>query len=72
MSRLLTVQQAARIMGLKAGTVRLWIAQRRITCVRLGRAVRVPLDAVETLIVEGTSPAAGEVAADFRVNVLRA
>lgn len=54
---MLTVKQAAERLGLKAATLRAWIGQRRIGIVRLGRAVRIPLEEVERLIAEGTIPA---------------
>jgi len=57
---MLTVRLAAERLGLKESTVRAWIAQRRIGVVRLGRAVRVPLEEVQRLIAEGTIPAREE------------
>lgn len=54
---MLTVHQAAERLGLQPSTVRAWIAQRRIGIVRLGRAVRIPLEEVERLIAQGTIPA---------------
>jgi excisionase family DNA binding protein len=56
-TRLLTVAQAARILSLREGTLRVWIAARRIPVVRLGRAVRIPEKAVEDLIAANTIPA---------------
>jgi excisionase family DNA binding protein len=55
-SRLLTVQQTAELLAVKPGTVRLWIGQRRLPMVRLGRSVRVPLAGLQELIVENTVP----------------
>ena len=57
MKKLLTVAESAHELGLKPGTIRAWIAQRRIGVVRLGRAVRIPVQEIERLIVEGTMPA---------------
>lgn len=57
MKRLLTVAESASELGLKPGTLRAWISQRRIGIVRLGRAVRIPLEEIERLIAEGTLPA---------------
>jgi excisionase family DNA binding protein len=54
---MLTVRQAAERLGLKVSTLRAWIGQRRIGIVRLGRAVRIPLEEVERLIAEGAVPA---------------
>lgn len=55
--RLLTVRQAAELLALKEGTIRLWIAQRRLPNVSLGRAVRVLFKVVEDFIVRNTIPA---------------
>lgn len=54
---MLTVRQAAERLGLRDSTLRAWIVQRRIGIVRLGRAVRIPLEEVERLIAEGSVPA---------------
>ena len=54
---MLTARQAAERLGLRESTLRAWIAQRRIGIVRLGRAVRIPLEEVQRLIAEGTIPA---------------
>jgi excisionase family DNA binding protein len=52
--RLLTVTEAADLLALKVKTLRAWIAARRIGCVRLGGAVRIPATEVQRLIEEGT------------------
>jgi excisionase family DNA binding protein len=54
---MLSVKETAAKLGLKEPTIRLWIAQRRIGIVRLGRAIRIPSEEVERLILEGTVPA---------------
>lgn len=54
---MLTVRQAAERLGLRDSTLRAWIVQRRIGIVRLGRAVRIPLEEIERLIAEGSVPA---------------
>lgn len=59
MNKLLTVAQVAEILGLKESTIRAWIARRRIGIVRLGRAIRVPVEETSRLIAEGTIPAKG-------------
>ena len=59
-ARLLTVQQTAELLAVKPGTVRLWIAQRRLPVVRLGRSVRVTAAAVQELIESNTTPARGD------------
>ncbi len=54
---MLTVRQAAERLGLRDSTLRAWIAQRRIGIVRLGRAVRIPVEEIERLVAEGSVPA---------------
>ena len=58
-TRLLTVRQVAELLGLKEGTVYLWLAQRRLPIVRLGRTVRIQAAAVQELIDLNTVPALG-------------
>jgi excisionase family DNA binding protein len=53
---MLTVADCADRLGLKEPTIRLWIAKRKITHVKLGRSVRVPEAEVARLIREGTIP----------------
>jgi excisionase family DNA binding protein len=58
-NKLLSVRQVAEVLGLQESTIRAWIAQRRIGIVRLGRAIRVPVEETNRLIAEGTIPAKG-------------
>lgn len=60
MTQLLTVKQAAELLGLKAATIRAWLCRRRLPCVRCGRAVRVPAEAVAQFIERNTIPAREE------------
>jgi excisionase family DNA binding protein len=53
----LTVNEAAAALGLSAHTIRAWIRQRKLTYVRLGRAIRVPPSSVLDLLSNGTVPA---------------
>jgi len=53
----LTVKETADELGVKQPTVRKWIAERRLPHVKLGRAVRVPKEAVLAFIRENTIPA---------------
>jgi excisionase family DNA binding protein len=57
-SRLLTVYETARTLGVSTACIRKWISQRRITTVRLGRLVRIPDTEVTRLVSKGTVPAA--------------
>lgn len=54
---MLSVEEAAQELGLKPSTIRAWILRRRITYVKLNRAVRIPRAEVERIIREGTIPA---------------
>jgi excisionase family DNA binding protein len=51
---LLTVAQAAQRLGLSESTIRAWMAQRRLTFVRCGTAVRIPAGVVEDFIKSNT------------------
>jgi excisionase family DNA binding protein len=55
--RLLTVKEAAEILGLKASTIRAWLYQRRLPLVRCGRSIRIPGQAVAEFIEQHTVPA---------------
>jgi excisionase family DNA binding protein len=55
-TKLLTVPQAAEALTLKPKTIRAWVAARRIVCVRLGSALRIPASEISRLIEEGTTP----------------
>jgi len=59
-SQLHTVEQTAELLNLSVHTIRAWIARRKIACVRLGRAIRVPQQEIVRLIENGTIPAADE------------
>ena len=54
---LLTVAQAAKETGLKEPTIRKMVASREIESVKLGRAVRIPEEAIRRLIARNTIPA---------------
>ena len=60
MTQLLTVKQAAELLGLKVATIRVWLYRRRLPCVRCGRAVRIPADAVAQFIEHNSVPASEE------------
>ncbi len=50
--RLLTVREASEQLGLREATVRKWVLEKRIGYYKIGRAVRVPAEAVTRLIRE--------------------
>ncbi len=56
-SKLLTVKEAADALGLKATTIRAWLAQRKLPRVSVGRAVRIPAEAIAQFIERNTIPA---------------
>ncbi len=53
-NRPLTISEAANALGLSVHTIRAWISQRRLTHVRLGRAIRVLPSAVEDMLTNCT------------------
>jgi excisionase family DNA binding protein len=54
--KLLTIEQAADLLGLRPVTVRMWAAARKIARCKIGRAVRIPEGEIERLISENTIP----------------
>jgi len=58
--QLLTVFEAETLTGRKASTWRRDILLRKIPCVRIGRQVRIPIEAIEQLVREGYCPALGD------------
>lgn len=52
-----TVEQAADELNVAKSTIRAWIGQRRIGCVRLGRSVRIPAAEINRLLESGFVPA---------------
>ena len=57
MDALKTVREAAKLLTLSPHTLRVWIQERRIESVRLGRVVRIPLAEIERLIEGGRTTA---------------
>ena len=55
--QLLTVAQVADRLGLKEATIRRRILERRLTYVKLGRAVRIPIEVIDALIISSYRPA---------------
>jgi excisionase family DNA binding protein len=57
MEKLLTVEDAANILGFKVVTLRKWIAMRKVGAVRVGaRSVRIPERELVRLIDAGRVP----------------
>lgn len=57
MSKMLTVSEVARTLGLKPATIRSWIWKRQIEYVKVSGAVRITDCEVERIIESGTRPA---------------
>jgi excisionase family DNA binding protein len=57
---LLNVQETAERLGIKPATVRAWLLRRKLPCVHVGRAVRIPADAIADFIERNTIPAREE------------
>ena len=55
----LTISQAAVALNLSPHTIRLWVTQRRLGHIRLGRVIRIPGSEVERLLRDGLVPAVG-------------
>ena len=55
-----TVQETADELGLSVHTIRAWIASRRLSHLRLGRAIRIPAAEIRRLIEQSTVPAVQE------------
>jgi excisionase family DNA binding protein len=54
------VDTVAERLGLKPETIRLWIGQRKVSSVKLGRRRLVPENEVERLIESNLTPARPE------------
>jgi len=53
---MLTVKEAALLLGIKECTIRLWLAQRKLAFVRCGRAIRIPKGEIQGFIERNTIP----------------
>ena len=51
-----TVEQAAEELNLSRATIRAWIGQRRLGHVRLGRAIRIPVEEIRRVLETGYVP----------------
>jgi excisionase family DNA binding protein len=59
MANMLTVEEAAEKLGVRASTIRSWVWKRQIEFVKISRSVRIPDKVVDRLIRSGTRPALG-------------
>jgi excisionase family DNA binding protein len=53
MDKLLKVDQFAELLGVRPCCIRRWILERRISVVKVGRLVRIPLSEFDRVMVEG-------------------
>lgn len=53
-----TVPETAEALGISIHTVRSWIAQHRISYLKLGRVVRIPQAEIDRILQESAVPAA--------------
>jgi excisionase family DNA binding protein len=56
-SNLLSVTEFADALKVTKACVRRWLLERRITCTKIGRLVRIPASEVDRLIADGMRPA---------------
>jgi len=54
--RVVSVGEAAQVLGLKPATVRAWIGLRKIASVHLGRRVMIPIEAIDDVLSKGLIP----------------
>jgi excisionase family DNA binding protein len=54
---MLRVAEVAARLGVRESTIRLWLAQRKLAHVKLGRCVRVPESEIERVVRENLIPA---------------
>jgi excisionase family DNA binding protein len=59
MEQLLSVNQAAELLGTTVRFPRRLVAERRVRFIHVGRHVRIPLSALKDLIRDGTVEPAG-------------
>jgi excisionase family DNA binding protein len=51
--RVVSVEEAAKALGLKPSTIRAWIGARKIASVHLGRRVMIPMEVIDDLLEKG-------------------
>jgi excisionase family DNA binding protein len=55
--RVISVGEAARVLGLRPSTIRAWIGLRKIISVHLERRVMIPTEDIDDLLEGGLTPA---------------
>jgi excisionase family DNA binding protein len=51
------INEAARLLGIRPSTISAYVSRRKISSVRIGRRVLIPLDAINALLAQGLTPA---------------
>ncbi len=51
--QLMTVEEAARLLACTPAAIRKWLAQRRLSRVKIGRLTRLRLEEIERVAAEG-------------------
>ena len=59
MKPLLTIEEAAALLGVKTQTLYLWVSQRRVPCRKIGRLVRFTETDLEEFIEKQKQPPLG-------------
>jgi hypothetical protein len=54
--RVVSIPEATTLLGLRPFTVRAWIGRRKISAVRLGRRVVVPMEVIDDVLSRGLIP----------------
>jgi excisionase family DNA binding protein len=54
---LVSLEEAARRLGMKTVTLRMWASRRKIARCKIGRAVRIPESEIERIIESSMIPA---------------
>ena len=55
--RVVNINEAAHLLGIKPSTIRAYVSTRRIASVRIGRRVLIPMEAINEMIAMGLTPA---------------
>jgi excisionase family DNA binding protein len=56
----ITIPEAARVLGLKEATIRAWILRRKISYCKIGsKSVRIPTSEIDRILQENVVPALG-------------
>jgi excisionase family DNA binding protein len=57
MDKLLSIPQFAELLGVTCSCIRRMVLDRRLSIVKVGRLVRIPITEFDRIVAEGTRPA---------------